>query len=543
MPYPQEDWVQFEKQLAFVKMNEQECRTLQELASHILPHLPEIIDVFYQHLQSFPVTQSFLIAPERVEQIKRAQYQYFQQMLEGKFDERYFEERKNIGDSHVRNGMPPKWYIGAYAFYCETLFPLIQNLLEKNPGQGLAAQVALVKAFFLDIQIAIESYIRNYADELVEARTALEKKLWMEDRLLSFILSEATDAIVGLDEQDRICTWSQGAQRIFGYKTTEILDKSFADLTLKSDTVQQLKQEALEKGYTTIQGEYWRTKEGAVIDADATLTYLIDRHGNHTGSTLLIQDRTEARMLAEKVKNMEQLTAMTKITAGVAHEIRTPLGVIVLTSDLLKNRLQKILSRDDFPVEEEDKQDVYDMISDLQMEVDRLNEIVDHYLVLSRIRRPQKNRIQLRPFLKTVAEELAAKKSKKQIQWELQTQDNLLVEIDTDQFRRVFHNLNDNSQFAIAQKGTISLTAFSDNKSVYIIFRDDGVGIPKDRMRGIFSAFVTHRSGGTGLGLYLVREIVEAHQGTVSIDSEPGKGTAVLITLPLIQNEGPFQDA
>lgn len=533
-----EVWSQFEEQLAYVKLTDEDRDALRKLETMISPKLPEIIDRFYEHLQSFPFCQSFLFDSQHIHMLKAAQLEYFRELLKGNFDAQYYANRRVVGDSHVQRGMHPKWYLGGYAFYCDLLFPILQNIYQGDSRQMLSAQIALIKTFFLDIQIAIESYIHNYADELVEMQNALEKKLWMEDRLLSLILSEATDAIVGLDEQDRICTWSQGAQRIFGYKTNEILDKSFIDLAVNRDITESLKAEAKEKSVAHLQGAYWIDRDKILIDADATLTYLIGRRGDHIGSTLIIQDRTEAREMAEKVKSMEQLTAMTKITAGVAHEIRTPLGVIALTSDILKKKVSKILNRNDIVIEEDEKENVTDLITDLQTEVDRMNEIIDHYLVLSRIRQPRKTRTCLQPFLKTIMDELARKNNNRSIQWELRAQDDLHVDIDTDQFRRIFHNLNDNSLHAIQGNGVIHITAFSEDNHVLIMFQDNGIGIEKENLRGVFSAFVTYRSGGTGLGLYLVREIVEAHQGSVSIESEQGKGTAVIITLPLTPNEG-----
>lgn len=532
-----EVWSQFEKQLAFVNVTERDRAALRNLASLLLPKLPQIIDRFYERLHSVPILQFFQSDPERLQSLKSTHLDYFKELLSGNFDAHYLDNRKKIGDSHVQSGMPPKWYLGGYAFYCETFFPLLREMYRENPDQMLDAQIALLKSFFLDIQIAIESYIHSYAAELMQAQNALEKKVWMEDHLLSLILSETTDAIVGLDEQDRICAWSQGAQRIFGYKTSEILDKSLDDLVIDRETIQSLKTEARQKGVAPLHGAHWKNREGTPINADATITYLIGHQGDPIGSTLIIQDRTEAREMAEKVKNMEQLTAMTKITAGVAHEIRTPLGIIALTSDMLKKKVTKILNRSDIHIEDEEKKDITDMISDLHIEVDRLNEIVDHYLILSRIRRPQKTRIRLQPFLKNLLEEFSKKITTPSIQWELRAQDDLFAEIDTDQFRRVFHNLNDNSLYAVQGKGVIHITAFSEDNHILIMFQDNGIGIPKEKIQGIFSAFVTYRTGGTGLGLYLAREIVEAHQGSISIESEPGKGTVILITLPLPHTE------
>jgi len=70
-----------------------------------------------------------------------------------------------------------------------------------------------------------------------------------------------------------------------------------------------------------------------------------------------------------------------------------------------------------------------------------------------------------------------------------------------------------------------------------IAFQDTGIGIPRDRLKALFSPFVTNKPGGTGLGLYLVREIVEAHDGRVRIESREGYGTTVIITLPTVEGE------
>ncbi|MGC9329733.1 MAG: protoglobin domain-containing protein, partial [Candidatus Hinthialibacter sp.] len=530
-------WTQIEKQLDYVKLSDNDRKILRHLAPWLLPQLPSIVDQFYKHLLSFPISHPLHDVIQDAEQVKTFQIEYFKMILQGDINADYIQNRKNIGDDHVRRGLPPKWYLGSYAFFCETLFPLLQNSFPSNGDQKLAAQIALVKTFFLDIQIAIESYIHSYAEELYQTRNALENRVWLEDRLLTFILSESAEAFIGFDDQDRICAWSQGAQRIFGYKTNEILDKSLTDLVINPEIAHNLKKEGREKGFAALQGAFWVSKSRKHIDADATLTCLTGRNGDAIGATLLIQDRTEARAMADKIKNMEQLTAMTKITASAAHEIRTPLGVIALTSDLLKNRFSKLLDQHKISIAEHEKEDIFSSISDLQTEVDRLNEIVDHYLVLSRIRRPKKSPVELKPFLQTVIQELSKDKHNSGIRWELQAQDDLIVHIDEEQFRRIFHNLNDNSLHAIQEAGQIKITAFSADGQVQIMFQDNGAGINIENKESLFSAFVTHRSGGTGLGLYLVREIVEAHQGAVQIESAPGQGTVFLITLPLACNE------
>ncbi len=527
---------QFEKQLAYLNVTDDDRLILQELTPILLPKLPEIINSFYENLKLVPMTQSLVQLPENIDHLKTTHLKYLEQMLLGIFDKEYILQRKNFDESHIEINLPPKWYISAYSLFCEKLLPVMVEAYHDSPQKLQEAQIALLKVFLLDMQVAIDSYINHYSQELIETRTALENKLWLEDRLLSFILNEANDAIIGLDEQDRISTWSQGAQAIFGYKTLDTIEMSLYDLVLQKQTIDDIIDEAQKNGYAILKGAYWKNKAGQPVNADAILTYLCDRQGEHIGSTLLIKDMTEIQRMADKVKNMEQLAAMTKITAGVAHEIRTPMNVITLTADLLQNRVDKVLDQNVNPSTDEDRHEINELLSDLQTEVVRMNEIVDHYLVLSRIKRPSKKRMLLKPFLEDVAGEFAERKIQKIDRIELMADDNIEIEIDMDHFRRVFRNLYDNSLYAIKESGQITIKTKINHDHVVIEFCDNGVGIPKDKLPGIFSAFVTHRPGGTGLGLYLVREIVEAHTGTVKVESEPGCGAIIRISLPLAIN-------
>ena len=107
----------------------------------------------------------------------------------------------------------------------------------------------------------------------------------------------------------------------------------------------------------------------------------------------------------------------------------------------------------------------------------------------------------------------------------------MCVEMDPDHIRRVFLNLFDNSKHAIKSKGEISIQSLVEDGQVHIQFRDTGSGIPQEYLDKLFTAFVTNKPGGTGLGLYLVREIIEAHDGRVSIESGVNQGTIIHIFL------------
>ena len=527
------------EQLRFLQVTETEKQLLRNLAPRLQPRLPEIIDRFYEILQSSePTTRSFLADSAVVQRLKAAQQAYFENLFTAVFDESYVARRIAIGRMHEKIGLEPRWYIGGYDLYCAILFPLLRKEFSHDPEELEAAQLALLKAFFLDMQIVMETYIERFAGELIEARRALEQKLWIEDRLLYSILEKTGDAIVGLDEHDRISTWSQGAQRIFGYKTLEILEKAPAGFMRNPEDFERLKRMAAEQGTASIYASEWVNKEGRTITADATMTYLKDEEGVHVGSILIVRDTTEIRRLATEVKNMEQIYAMTKITAGVAHEIRTPLGVLTLTADMLQERVSRILEFVDTPEREQTRKEMGELLSDLQVEVERLDEIVNHYLVLSRIKKPSRSPIHLKSYLQDFISEVGSRRLEKEIRFQLKMDDeDVYVNIDPDHFRHVFLNLFDNSQYAILSRGEIDIAVEREQEHLQIAFQDTGIGIPRDRLKALFSPFVTNKPGGTGLGLYLVREIVEAHDGRVRIESREGYGTTVIITLPTVEGE------
>lgn len=521
--------------LQYLGVNSQTREDLSEAAEALTPELPFIVDQFYDKLIQHEVTRAHFPNQSITERLKAAQYGYLKDILYKSFDEDYLKKRQEIGKTHERIGLLPRWYIGAYSHYADLFFPLLRNHFSDDPEKMERMQLALMKVFFLDMQIAMETYIARYSKEMIDAQRAMEQKLWMEDRILTFILTEATDAFIGLDEQGRIVTWSQGAQQLFHLRTTEVVDRSLYEFVVDKSEFTELHTRASSEGSATYCAMQWRDRHGNDLTADTTLTMLQDENGTHVGSSLLLRDTTEIRRLASKVKNMEQLHAMTKITAGVAHEIRTPLGVIALTADLISDRVSQLKPQEPTQEQQAIANELDEMLGDLQLEVERLNEIVNHYLVLSRIKRPKRIRMALQPYLESIMNDLRERVSGHPLELQFESDvEGVHVEIDTDHIRRVFLNLFDNSRHAIQPPGTIRIRTETQNDRVRIYFSDTGKGIPPENMKNLFVAFETYRVGGTGLGLYLVHEIVEAHEGTVHIDSTVGEGTTVTIGLPIV---------
>ncbi|MGC9329479.1 MAG: ATP-binding protein, partial [Candidatus Hinthialibacter sp.] len=256
-----------------------------------------------------------------------------------------------------------------------------------------------------------------------------------------------------------------------------------------------------------------------------------------------IQLKSEQIQLQKKLETLEQNTAMARVAAKVAHEIRQPLGVLFLKSDLLLEKLNHAFDnwgRGD--------PDVYHKsldksITDIKRQISRLEEIANNYLHLSKSRTMEREDIHIQQFMKELETELKEQYSCDDLTLQCSCDPNAgAAYFDPQQFQRVFANLVRNSREAIQNanisEGIIQIQA--DRRDQNLIFRiiDNGPGMPEEIRKAAFDPFTTTKSIGTGLGLYLTCEIVENHGGTIMIDSEPDRGTSIEITIPVEdQNE------
>ncbi|MYL64633.1 GHKL domain-containing protein [Bacillus hwajinpoensis] len=234
---------------------------------------------------------------------------------------------------------------------------------------------------------------------------------------------------------------------------------------------------------------------------------------------------------------LEQLEALTyenqalsnvnTLVAGVAHEIKNPLTIMKGFLQLIKPDLDKL-----------QKSDIADL---LLTEIQRTTNLVEEFLQLARPAELTSERIDLIPFLKNILLlfHSHAKLSKCDLTTNLQ-QFKLPIEvmINPGQFKQVFLNVMKNSIEAIRMtnrsNGVISLTVGQHFNGVTIAIRDNGVGMDASTQSRIFKPFYTTKEKGTGLGLFLSKQIIQNHKGTIKVKSSPSFGTTFSIHLPLL---------
>jgi two-component system, NtrC family, sensor histidine kinase HydH len=221
-----------------------------------------------------------------------------------------------------------------------------------------------------------------------------------------------------------------------------------------------------------------------------------------------------------------QYTEISQLAGGLAHEIRNPLSTVSLNLDLLAEDFQK-------PETPRDRR-VLQRVERLQHEVYRLRDILENFLRFARVQELGLASTDLNKIVGELCdfyEPTAA--SKGIVIRTFLTPDLPSIRIDADLVKQALLNLVLNAEHAMPSGGELMLTTRRENGSVVLDVIDTGVGMTEEVRGRIFDAFFSTRPAGSGLGLPTARKIVEAHAGTIQVQSEPGKGSQFTVRLPV----------
>jgi len=220
----------------------------------------------------------------------------------------------------------------------------------------------------------------------------------------------------------------------------------------------------------------------------------------------------------EQLVRASQLTALGELAAGLAHEIRNPLGSIRGTAEIVGDPTTPERQRQEFT-------------SILVQEVERLNQVVTNFLKFARPAPVGKQSYDLNGLLDELVEFTAAECQRSQVSVSLTPAELPQIAIDPDQLKQVFLNLILNAVQAMPDGGTLKIRSELRDGSLVAEFIDSGTGIPADILPKIFNPFFTTRQTGNGLGLAISQRIVQAHGGQIEVDSI-AQGTTFSVLLP-----------
>ena len=236
----------------------------------------------------------------------------------------------------------------------------------------------------------------------------------------------------------------------------------------------------------------------------------------------IIHQRTLERIrLKEQLSRAERLSSLGEMVAGISHEIRNPLGIIRSSAELLKKKMDKTAPMNTIP----------DVIVE---EANRLNNIITDFLNYAKPHPPNVIPCMIDEILEKNITFLSPQLEAQGYTINRRFNGNLPpIQADPDMMYQVFLNILINAMQAMPGGGEIQVDIEADEDAVSIVFKDKGKGIPQEILTKIWDPFFTTKETGTGLGLGIVKNIIEAHNGSIHIENRPIYGTQVTIQLPV----------
>ncbi|MDF2652516.1 MAG: hypothetical protein K0Q73_8321, partial [Paenibacillus sp.] len=257
---------------------------------------------------------------------------------------------------------------------------------------------------------------------------------------------------------------------------------------------------------------------GQLIHVSVTKTPIKNEKGEIIGFAGITRDITERKRTEELLRKSDKLSVAGQLAAGLAHEIRNPLTSLRGFLQLLQNDMKG-------------KQHYFDI---MLSELDRINFIVSEFLVIAKPEAIHYKRSDLINILQTVIALLDTQANLCNVQLLLEFESDIPEFICSEMhLKQLFINLVKNAIEAITKDGQIKITvSMQGSEMIRVRTQDNGCGIPEERVKQLGEPFYTTKEKGTGLGLMMCFKIVEAHKGTMSIQSQLGEGTIIDVFLP-----------
>ncbi|MBV9216189.1 MAG: PAS domain S-box protein [Acidobacteria bacterium] len=355
--------------------------------------------------------------------------------------------------------------------------------------------------------------------ELEAAAKSLASLQVRHERIVESIRS----GLITTDLDGTIYTFNAAATEITGYRLDQVVGRSINELFGDIQESIDLSLDAAGGGEQIPRFEAdLLTPDGFAVRIGYSVSLLFSEVNEATGLIITFQDLTEIRSMEESVRRKDRLAAVGRVAAGLAHEIRNPLGAMrgaiqVLESSTAAHSMQSGL------------------MDIILKESDRLNSIITNFLSYAR---PAAGEFEPTNVGEAVTDTITLLKHSPDVRENHVLVSDLaetpvIISADAAQLKQIFWNLARNALQAMPEGGELRV-GLEDlpNNRIRITFTDTGKGMSQDQVEQLFEPFSNSTSGGTGLGLSIVYQIVKDHNGVINVRSREGHGTTITVDLP-----------
>jgi len=363
------------------------------------------------------------------------------------------------------------------------------------------------------------------------AEEALQRSLGRAERLLASVVESIEDCIFTSDPDGRIVTLNQAGRRRLGYELSG-RPMSYLDILGEDDRrrVGPELREAVSAGRSWLGSVTAVTRDGARFPAHLALACVFESDGRTLGTVGVLRDLTELVATQQRLIERETLASLGEMAAVVAHDIRNPLGGIKTAAQFLSSRAVG------------DGTTIEDMTVSVLAGVSQIESIVTDLLDYARGMQLDRQKYRLGEIVGPAVEAYAEKAHSGGVALITRGLDtDLVVNVDGQRLRRVFVNVISNALEATEHRPSaqVEVALYRRGRHAVVEITDNGEGIPAEARAKILRPFFTTKPTGTGLGLVIVKKIMDLHGGKIEIDSTPGVGTAVRLVIP---TDGPETD-
>jgi two-component system NtrC family sensor kinase len=369
----------------------------------------------------------------------------------------------------------------------------------------------------------------------ISDRKRMERELKEANDFLMNLIDSSVDGIIVTNMKGDILLFNKGAENLLGYKSEEVVEK----MHIRNIYPPGVAKEVMDKlkspdyggiGKLTSFPIVHRRKDGELIEGDLSASLIYDEKGNEIASVGIFKDLRERLRIERELQKMqeallqsEKLAAMGRLTSQIAHELNNPIYGIMNTLELLKTEISPESKRR--------------RILDLSLsEIQRLSEMLRNMLSFSKPEEEKRRPIKIDELIEGILLMMERQMRESNIQVETSFAPDIPeIMASTNQMRQVMLNLIKNAKEAMPKGGNLFIRTGKEDNSVLIYIQDTGMGIPEEIRDKIFEAFFTTKQKvkGVGLGLSVCYGIIKDHGGEVKVESEEGKGTTFIISLPI----------
>jgi signal transduction histidine kinase len=331
------------------------------------------------------------------------------------------------------------------------------------------------------------------------------------------VMTKLQDGLMLFTHDTRVVLVSASAEKFLGRPRQEILGHTAEEIFSDGSVLGAIVLPAFQKQRPLVQYEF----DGADSRRLQVSLDFIEERGTSIGALLTMRDAESVRRIEDEIEISRRLSASSRLTRGVAHEVKNPINAIVLHLQLLQNKLDKV---------DPATRRHMDVIGN---EIHRLDRVVQILVDFTRPRDLRLEDVDMRQVLDEVAILASPEAGQHDVRLVRERgQEFLPVRVDTDLMKQAVLNLVLNGVQAMSKGGTLTMTARREDETIITEIRDQGSGIAPDVQEKIFELYFTTKKEGSGIGLAQTYQIMQWHYGSVEFETTAGVGTTFRMRLP-----------